>query len=165
MFGSKTRRIRELSQRITRITEQRDYHKSVAETARAVSSRTAARFTDSHELGWAEAARHAEHAQHMPNLLARHGRLLRATSRLRAECAAKDQRIRVLEQQVDHWVGPGADRAIVPCGPVAPDAVKDRQIRELQQQLHGLQQRLTERQNATEAADWQATGTSVKAAA
>ena len=83
MFRSKT--IATLRARNARLAEQRDYHRGIADTAKAVQRIIAAKFTDTHTLGWHEAGRLAEQVDGYQNLLTRHSRLLHACARYRSE--------------------------------------------------------------------------------
>jgi chromosome segregation ATPase len=81
MFGSKTRQITKLQARIDRLTEQRDYHQHRADTAQAVTNRTAAKFTEAHD----QVAFLNDQANGYQGLLTRHRRLLLACVRYREE--------------------------------------------------------------------------------
>jgi hypothetical protein len=85
MFGNRRKQINELTARVQRRTEQRDFHHSQADTAKSVQRIVAAKFTDAHALCWDENARLNDQVGGYQNLLVRHARLIRACSRYRAE--------------------------------------------------------------------------------
>jgi hypothetical protein len=101
MFGSKTRTINKLQARIQRLTEQRDYHQHRADTAQAVTTRTAAKFTEAHD----QVAFLNDQANGYQDLLTRHRRLLLACVRYRAEAhflkAAHRQALRAKTDQLE----------------------------------------------------------------
>lgn len=83
MFGRRT--IATLKTRNQRLAEQRDFHHGNAERAQGITRRIAAKFADTHTLGWHEAGRLAEQIEGHQNILTRHARLLRACAGYRAE--------------------------------------------------------------------------------
>lgn len=101
MFGSKARQIATLTALLQRRTEQRDYHQHRADTAQAVTSRTAVKFAEAHDLN----AFLADQVDGYQNLLVRHRRLIQACARYRAEArlqkAAHRREIREKNDQLE----------------------------------------------------------------
>jgi hypothetical protein len=105
MFGNRRKQIADLTARVQRRTEQRDFHHSQADTAKSVQRIVAAKFTDAHTLCWDENARLNDQVDGYGNLLARHARLIRACARYRDEArllkAAHRRELRAKADQLE----------------------------------------------------------------
>jgi hypothetical protein len=148
MFGSKNRTIHHLTQRLDRLREQRDWARSERDTSRAIAAQIAAGFTDAHMLCWDENARLTEQVRDYQNILTRHARLLRATSRYRGE---------IRQLQVDNAKlrseTAGRDRALEPAPPTPELLRVTRERDEARALLRPMQDRLDAYQRASEAED------------
>lgn len=164
MFGRKTKQIATLQARLDRVREQRDYHQGRADSAQAITTRTAAKFTDNHDLKWIENAPLHDQTAGYQNLLARHARLVRACARYLDHIWWLQRENADLHGKVSYWSGTGTDRALRPAEPVPVDIEMTRRLRDIDEQIAALQALVDDYQQREEKNDWARAGVTPAAA-